>query len=50
MGIPGLRTWRVAKSPLLWCYFERGDHPDVVLLLGEHQDMAAIVGDEFAAN
>ncbi len=24
LGIPGLRTWRVAKFPLLWCYFERG--------------------------
>jgi toxin ParE1/3/4 len=25
LGIPGLRTRRVAKFPPLWCYFERGD-------------------------
>ena len=50
LGIPGLRTWRVAKFPLLWCYFERGDHLDVVRLLGERQDLAAILGDEFVSN
>ena len=50
LGIPGLRTWRVAKFPLLWCYFEHGDHLDVVRLLGERQDVAAILGDEFASN
>ena len=50
LGIPGLRTWRVGKYPLLWCYFERGDHLDVVRLLGERQDLAAILGDEFASN
>lgn len=50
LGVPGLRTWRVAKFPLLWCYFERGDHLDVVRLLGERQDIAAILGDEFASN
>jgi toxin ParE1/3/4 len=50
LGIPGLRTWRVAKFPLLWCYFERADHLDVVRLLGERQDIAAILGDEFASN
>ena len=50
LGIPGLRTWRVAKFPLLWCYFERGDPLDVVRLLGERQDLSAILGDEFAAN
>lgn len=50
IGIPGLRTWRAAKFPLLWCYFERVDHLDVVRLLGERQDVAAILGDEFAAN
>ena len=50
LGIPGLQTWRVAKCPLLWCYFERGDHLDVVRLLGERQDLSAILGDEFAAN
>lgn len=50
LGIPGLRTWRVTRFPLLWCYFERADHVDVVRLLGERQDIAAILGDEFAAN
>ena len=50
LGIPGLRTWRVAKFPLFWCYFDRLDHLDVVRLLGERQDIAAILGDEFASN
>jgi len=43
LGIPGLRTWRVTKFPLLWFYFEREDHIDVVRLLGERQDMVAIL-------
>lgn len=47
LGIPGLRIWKVAKFPLLWCYFERGDHLDVVRLLGERQDIATILGAEF---
>lgn len=46
LDIPGLRTWRVKKFPLLWCYFERADHLDVVRLLGQRQDIAAILGDE----
>ncbi len=50
LGIPGLRTWQVTRFPLLWCYFERADHVDVVRLLGVRQDIAAILGDEFAAN
>lgn len=50
LGIAGLRTWRVRKFPLLWCYFERGDHLDVVRLLGERQDIFAILGDEFGSN
>ena len=50
LGIPGLRTWQVAKFPLLWCYFERGDHLDVVRLLGERQDIAAILGAKFTAS
>lgn len=49
LGIPGLRTWRVAKFPLLWCYFKRGEDVDVVRLLGERQDLAAVLGDEFTA-
>jgi toxin ParE1/3/4 len=50
LGIPELRTWRVAKFPLLWCYFEREDQLDVVRLLGERQNIAAILGDAFASN
>jgi len=50
LSIPALRTWRVAKFPLLWCCFERGDHLDVVRLLCERRDIAAILGDEFTAN
>ena len=50
LGIPGLRTWRVGKFPLLWCYFERGDQLDVVRLLGERQDIIAILGDELGSN
>ncbi len=49
LSIPGLRTWRVAGFPLLWCCFERADHLDVVRLPGERQDIAAILGDEFAS-
>jgi toxin ParE1/3/4 len=37
----------VAKFPLLWFYFERRDHLDVVRLLGERQDIPAIVPGEF---
>jgi toxin ParE1/3/4 len=42
LGIPGMRTWKVTKFPLLWFYFEGDDHLDVVRLLGERQDIAAI--------
>src|SRR4030095_15022227 len=34
LGIPGLRTWKVSKFPLLWFYFARADHLDVVRQLG----------------
>lgn len=50
LGVPELRTRRVAKLPLLWCYFERADHLDVVRLLGERQDIASILGDDFTSN
>ncbi len=46
LGIPGLRSWRVAKFPLLWCYFERAEQLDVVRLLGDRQDVAAILDNE----
>ena len=48
LGVAGLRTWRVGKFPLLWFYFERADHLDVVRLLGERQNIAAIVVAELA--
>lgn len=50
LGIPSLRTWRVAKFPLVWCCFERADRLDVVRLLGERQDLASILGDELASD
>jgi toxin ParE1/3/4 len=50
LGIPGLRTWRVRSFPLVWCFFERADHLDVVRLLGARQDIAAIIGDAFDAD
>ena len=40
---PPLRAWRVKRFPVLWFYFERSDHLDVVRLLGERQDIAAIL-------
>lgn len=43
LGIPGLRSWRVSGFPLIWLYFEREDHLDVVRLLGERQDILAIL-------
>ncbi len=49
-GVAGLRTWRVGKLPLLWCFFDRADHLDVVRLLGARQDYAASLGDDLASN
>jgi toxin ParE1/3/4 len=46
LGISGLRTWRVTTFPLLWFYFERNDHVDVVRSLGERQDIAAFLAEE----
>ncbi|MEZ5726662.1 MAG: type II toxin-antitoxin system RelE/ParE family toxin [Burkholderiaceae bacterium] len=43
--IPGLRSWRVADFPLRWLYFEAEDHLDVVRLLGDRQDLIAILTD-----
>ena len=42
--IPSLRARRVPGFPMQWCYFERGDHVDVVRLLGDRQDIIAILG------
>jgi toxin ParE1/3/4 len=41
--IPGLRSWSLANFPLQWLYFEAADHLDVVRLLGDRQDIAAIL-------
>jgi toxin ParE1/3/4 len=49
-GRQSVDIWPVARFPLLWRCFERADHMDVVRLLGERQDPAAILGGEFAAD
>ncbi len=41
--IPGLRSWRVTDFPMQWLYFEAKDHLDVVRLLGDRQDIIAIL-------
>ena len=41
--IPGLRSWRVEGFPMRWLYFETEDHLDVIRLLGDRQDIAAIL-------
>lgn len=43
--IPGLRSWRVSGFPMQWLYFEASDHIDVVRLLGDRQDIIAILKD-----
>ena len=42
--IPGLRSWRVTGFPMQWFYFDAEDHLDVVRLLGDRQDIAAVLG------
>ena len=42
--IPGLRSWRVEDFPMQWLYFVRPDHLDIVRLLGDRQDILAILG------
>jgi toxin ParE1/3/4 len=42
---PSLRSWALEHFPVRWFYFERDDHLDVVRLLGERQDIAAILAD-----
>lgn len=41
--IPGLRSWRVTGFPMQWLYFEADAHLDVVRLLGDRQDIVAIL-------
>lgn len=42
-GVPGLRMRRVEGFPCGWYYFVRPDHLDVVRLLADAQDLAAIL-------
>ncbi|MBK1714408.1 type II toxin-antitoxin system RelE/ParE family toxin [Rubrivivax gelatinosus] len=44
--IPGLRSWRVAGFPLQWLYLKADDHVDVIRLLGDRQDIIAILGGD----
>jgi toxin ParE1/3/4 len=44
--IPGLRSWRVTDFPMQWLYFEAEDHLDVVRLLGDRQDIVAILSTD----
>jgi len=41
--IPGLRSWQVTGFPMQSLYFEAEAHLDVVRLLGDRQDIVAIV-------
>jgi toxin ParE1/3/4 len=45
-GISGLRSWRVAGFPLQWLYFEAPEHLDVIRLLGDRQDIPALLAQE----
>lgn len=44
--MPGLRSWRVNGFPMQWLYFEAENHVDVIRLLGDRQDIAAILTAE----
>ncbi len=44
--IPGLRSWRVTDFPMQWLYFEADDYLDVVRLLGDRQDIVALLTAE----
>lgn len=41
--IPGLRSWRIKGFPMQWLCFEADDHLDVVRLVGDRQDIIAIL-------
>lgn len=44
--IPSLRSWRVTGSPMQWLYLDAPAHLDVVRLLGDRQDIVAILMNE----
>ncbi len=41
--LPVLSSWRVTGFPMQWLYFEADGHLDVVRLLGDRQDIVAIL-------
>jgi toxin ParE1/3/4 len=41
--IPGLRVWRITDFPMQWLYFDANDDLDVVRLLGDRQDIVAVL-------
>jgi toxin ParE1/3/4 len=47
LEIDGHRTLRLTGFPLLWLYIERPVHIDFVRLLGQQQDIIAILENEF---
>jgi len=44
-GVPGLRFRSVAGFPCGWFYFASGDRVDVVRLLADARDIAAVLAD-----
>ena len=44
-GIDGLRVRRIPNFPCGWFYFASGDRADVVRLLADAQDTAAVLAD-----
>ncbi|MDP1647331.1 MAG: type II toxin-antitoxin system RelE/ParE family toxin [Rubrivivax sp.] len=42
-GFPGLRSWAVRHFPVRWFYVEDAESLDVVRLLGERQNVAALL-------
>jgi toxin ParE1/3/4 len=47
LEIENFRNWRLTGFPLLWLYIEHTSHLDFVRLLGQQQDIAAILESEF---
>ena len=45
-GIDGLRVRRIPNFPCGWFYFAIGDRVDVVRLLADAQDIAAVLADK----
>jgi len=46
IGMKSLRSWPVRRFPVRWWYFEQQDRIDVIRLLGERQDLEAILSAE----